>query len=179
MPDNAGSYVDQRLMPGETVLFRTQEHWTARLGSITLGIVSALLGLVLLLVLLPLPAEARPFSAGWGVACLIFSVAVVALGKVYHKNHEYAVTDRRVLFCTPTQTYDVLLSRLEALNVSKAIFGSYGTVMVTSAGVTEVFAKVNYCVQLARTIEAQMRKLVEQPQAVYVVPTPPPAGAAK
>jgi hypothetical protein len=179
MPNNAGSYVDQRLMPGETVLFRTQEHWTSRLGSITLGIVSALLGLVLLLVLLPVPAEARPFSVGWGVACLVFSVVVIALGKVYHKNHEYAVTDRRVLFCTPTQTYDVLLIRLEAVNVSTAIFGSYGTVMVTSAGVTEVFGKVNYCVQLARTIEAQIRKLAEQPQAVYVVPTPPPAGAAK
>jgi len=179
MTNSAGSYVDQRLKPGETVLFRTQEHWTARLGSITLGFVSALLGLVLLLVLLQVPAEARPFSAGWGVACLIFSVVVVALGKMYHKSHEYAVTDRRVLFCSPTQTYDVLLSRLEALNVSKAIFGSYGTVMVTSAGVTEVFEKVDYCVQLARTIETQMRKLVEQPQAVYVVPTPPPAGAAK
>ncbi len=63
--------------------------------------------------------------------------------------------------------------------MNTAIFGSYGTVMVTSAGVTEVFDKVDYCVQLARTIEAQMSKLVEQPQAVYVVPTPPPAGAAK
>jgi hypothetical protein len=179
MPNNAGSYVDQRLMPGETVLFRTQEHWTARMGSISLAFVFSLLGLVLLLVLLPIPAAARPVSAGWGVGCLIFAVAAFVAGKIYHQSHEYAVTDRRILFCTPMQTYDVLLNRLEAVNVSEAFFGSYGSVMIRSAGVTEVFEKVNYCVQLARTIEAQMRKLVEQPQAVYVVPTPPPAGAAK
>lgn len=176
---NGRSYVDQRLMPGETVLFSTRDHWTARLSSISLGTVFAILGLVLLGVLLPIPEAARPINAGWGAGCLLFAVVVVTLGKWFHKINEYAVTDRRVLFCTPTDTEEVLLSRLESVNVSTSFFGSYGSVSVKSAGVTEEFSPVENCVQFARTIEAEMRKIVEQPQAVYVVPTPPPAGAAK
>ncbi len=107
------SYIDESLVPGETVLHRARVSWWSQAGLVVLGI--------LLLV------------AGGG---LFFLVA--AWIKVH--STELAITNRRVIAkfgFIKRDTVEINLEKVEALRVEQGFWGrvpNYGTILRTGTG---------------------------------------------
>jgi hypothetical protein len=83
------SYVDEHLLPGEVVRFRTRLHWK-------LFLIPAL---VILLLLLPLTIVLLASKTAKAVAIFPLEIAVVllAIPHVKRRNSEFAVTSKRVI----------------------------------------------------------------------------------
>jgi uncharacterized membrane protein YdbT with pleckstrin-like domain len=110
------SYIDNNLMSGETVLYRSHiSRWS--LAPLILG------GIVLL------PA------VGIGLIFLVWAW-------VSYKTTEFAVTDKRIIAKTgliSRNTVEMFLDKVESLNVEQSIPGrilNYGTVTIRGTGAT-------------------------------------------
>ncbi len=107
------SYIDESLVPGETVLHRARVSWWSQAGLVVLGI--------LLLVV---------------VVGLFFLVA--AWIKVH--STELAITNRRVIAkfgFIKRDTVEINLEKVEALRVEQGFWGrvlNFGTILMTGTG---------------------------------------------
>lgn len=111
-----GSYVDENLMSGETVLCRARVSRWSLAPTVALGV------LLLPVFLLGLFFLARAAIAYWST--------------------EFAVTDKRVIAKTgliTRSTVEMFLDKVESLNVSQGLAGrlfDYGTVTIRGTGAT-------------------------------------------
>jgi hypothetical protein len=147
-------YVDQNLIPGEKVLFRTKIHWS----SIVFTVISLLFWIVLWFMVAPLalayiantmPSNTRGES-GVMAANLMITIffGVVILGLVLSLllrvieffTTEFAVTDKRVLAKMGSirqRTIELFLTQVEGIMVDQSLLGrllGYGTLIVTGTG---------------------------------------------
>lgn len=148
------SYVDQNVMPGEQVLYRTRMHWFG-LVALALRIVFwVVLWFVVAPLILAYFAENLPASRtsaesllfiNWAIT-LLFGIVIVALLAAFVLQMtalfttEFAVTDKRVLAkmgSLRVKTIELFLSQVEGIMVEQGILGrlmGYGTLVVTGTG---------------------------------------------
>ncbi|HET9577347.1 MAG TPA: PH domain-containing protein [Usitatibacter sp.] len=109
------SYIDQSLIPGETVLHRARVTWWSQAGLIILGI-------VLLVVAI-------------GLVFLIMAWVNV-------KSTEIAITNKRIIAkfgFIRRSTVEIGLDKVEALRVEQGVWGrflNYGTILISGTGST-------------------------------------------
>ncbi|MGE5097862.1 MAG: PH domain-containing protein [Betaproteobacteria bacterium] len=109
------SYIDQSLIPGETVLHRARVTWWSQAGLI-------LLGIVLLVVAI-------------GLVFLIMAWVNV-------KSTEIAITNKRIIAkfgFIRRSTVEIGLDKVEALRVEQGVWGrflNYGTILISGTGST-------------------------------------------
>jgi len=149
-------YVDENLLPGETVEYRAHLHPVIFLHAA----VFALLGLVLV---------GYGFSKpGWdlvsilGSASLLYA-AVIGGGRVIqHISSEFAITNKRVLIKVGfihRHTLEMLLSKVETIRVDQGLLArliGYGTIVVTGTGGTnEPFRSIANPLEFRKQVQAR------------------------
>jgi hypothetical protein len=142
-------YVDENLMPGETVVARANLHWGMLVGP-TFG--TGLVGLAivpLILIGLAVPVDdpyAKSMIPFTLLCCLVpyFLFAGVVMGSAIAKylTTEFAVTDSRIIAKSGVlrrNSLELHLRKLESIDVSQPLMGrifGYGTIVASGTGGT-------------------------------------------
>jgi uncharacterized membrane protein YdbT with pleckstrin-like domain len=141
------SYVDNSLIPNETVSFRTRLHpvlfaWPilfllAAIGALAYGVIHVAAGLLVIAVVL-------------GLAKYLVYIS-----------SEFAVTNKRVIIKVGVlrrRTLEMLLSKVEAVAVTQGIFGRLfgcGSILITGTGGTkELFLNISSPLEFRRAVQA-------------------------
>lgn len=120
-------YIDQNLMPGEEVTFRTKLHWYVFFWPLIIIIASVLL-------------VATGGDALIGSVLLFFGLATVVGAAVRYSTSEFAITNRRVMMKTGfirRNSLELLLDKIEGVGVDQSILGrilGHGTITVSGTG---------------------------------------------
>jgi uncharacterized membrane protein YdbT with pleckstrin-like domain len=146
------SYIDNHLLTGESIRYRTRLHWRVYLIPLLLDvlffvplIVWALLSDMKLLALIP------------------FSAALVVITGIhlYRVSSEFAVTNKRVIVklgMLSTRSVELLLPKIEAISVSQTVMGrlfGYGEIVVIGSGGTrETFAGIQSPLAFRQAVQA-------------------------
>jgi len=160
------SYVENNLIPGETILYRTKLHWIVLFWPVLVG---SLLGLISVLLLFSAVAsrsgssQSHSVAAGTGAFFLVVGAAIIGFGILRRNATEIAVTNKRVLIKTgllSRRTIELLLSKIESIGVDESpsgrIFG-FGTVIVRGTGGTpESFDQIAHPLEFRRQVHAHV-----------------------
>jgi uncharacterized membrane protein YdbT with pleckstrin-like domain len=146
------SYIEDTLVPGEQVVFRTHLHWKVFL-------LPALLALgALALIALAMDQGMNPYLSLFILVIPFWSLLAAYLG---WRCSEFAVTDKRVLIKTgivSRHTLETLLTKVENIGVEQTLGGrlfNYGTLYVTGTGSTrETFPGIHAPLDFRKAIEA-------------------------
>lgn len=136
------SYIDQSLLPGEEVVYRTHPHWI-----IFIGTIGWVIGTFFALFILPFSTFGQltiggthPFYLiltfmGWAGATINGIVAYIQ-----YRTSEYGITNKRVIVKVgfiQRATLEILLHRIESVQVVQSIAGrllDYGTIVIAGTG---------------------------------------------
>jgi uncharacterized membrane protein YdbT with pleckstrin-like domain len=135
-------YIENNLVPGETVLYKTRLHWIVLIGPLLLSIVLAALGIAALVGGYKVGDESRTGLVVGGTLLLIAAVIVLAIGLVRRNATEVAVSNKRVLIkkgFVARKSLEVLLTKIESIAVNESVAGrmpGYGTVVQRGTGGT-------------------------------------------
>jgi len=160
------SYVENNLIPGETILYRTKLHWIVLFWPVLVG---SLLGLISVLLFFSAVAsrsgssQSHSVAAGTGAFFLVVGAAIIGFGILRRNATEIAVTNKRVLIKTgllSRRTIELLLSKIESIGVDESpsgrIFG-FGTVIVRGTGGTpESFDQIAHPLEFRRQVHAHV-----------------------
>jgi uncharacterized membrane protein YdbT with pleckstrin-like domain len=138
-------YIENNLIPGEQVLFKTRLHSITIFVHATMGLIIGLIGLFCLYNSIAGQNDPTGQSKVWeisgGILVLIGTVTVIYA--ILKRNAtEMAVTNRRILIKTgflSRRTIELLLSRVESILITEPFLGrvlGYGTVVVRGTGGT-------------------------------------------
>jgi uncharacterized membrane protein YdbT with pleckstrin-like domain len=162
-------YIDQSLVPGETIAYRARLHWIVVAPILLAGGALVLAGAVALLFALLGSGTARDASVPLSVAgavLLLAGTGWIAFGMVRWMATEINVTTRRVLIKTGVltrRTTEVLLSKVESVSVEESvsarIFG-FGRVTIHGTGGTpETFDRIAGPQRFRRQVQIQIEAL--------------------
>ncbi|MGA2427842.1 MAG: PH domain-containing protein [Candidatus Acidiferrum sp.] len=167
------SYVENSLVPGETLLYETRHHWLVLLGPLLISVAFAALGVGCLAELVAakegqgmlvgaseMEVHATEFG---GVLLIVVAIAVFAFGLAKRNATEMAVTNRRVLIKTGLgnrRTLDLMLSRVESIAVEETFWGrmlGFGSVILHGTGGTpESFVMIAHPQEFRRYVQEQI-----------------------
>jgi uncharacterized membrane protein YdbT with pleckstrin-like domain len=162
------SYVEQNLVPGETLLYQTRHHWIVLLGPAFLSLLLDLGGVGLLVIAFSSKANDASGSAGSGkeamiigaILLLVIGTAILLYGMAKRNATEMAVTNKRVLIktgMTSRRTLDLMLGRVESIGVEETMMGrmlGYGTVILRGTGGTpEPFVMIAHPQEFRRQVQ--------------------------
>ncbi len=136
------SYIDQSLLPGETVVYRTHPHWIIFTPTFIWIIV-----MLLSLTVLPEFQIGRLYLVGYRPFYLIFAFIAFAgatvngvFTYVQYRTSEYGITNKRVIVkigFIQRATLEILLPRIESIQVIQSVTGrllDYGTIIIAGTG---------------------------------------------
>ncbi len=145
-------YIDNNLLSGETVFFRTHLHWKV-----------FLLPGLLFLAGLALTAGAiyQGLDPYLSLLILVIPIGVLFQSYLTWRCSEFAVTDKRVLIKTgivSRHTLETILTKVENIGVEQTLWGrlfNFGTLYVTGTGSTrETFPGIHAPLEFRKAIEA-------------------------
>jgi len=146
------SYVDNHLLPNETVIYKTTLHWKVYVWPV---VISALVCVPLLV--LALRGEHKPLAAA---PALVIAVLVGA-AFVRRRSCEYAVTNKRVIVkvgVMQSRSVELLLGKVEGITVTQGLMGKvfgYGEIVITGSGGTrEPFTGIQAPFDFRRAVQA-------------------------
>lgn len=161
------SYIEQNLIPGETVLYKTRLHWIVLVRPLIVGLVLGSIGLVF--VFGGYAASGKDVSYGGMIfigALLLLAAAIsIGAGLIKKNATEVAVSNRRVLIKSgfiSRKTIEVTLAKVESVAVDESALGrmlGYGDVIVRgTGGTTESFARIPNPSELSRQVQGQIEQ---------------------
>ncbi len=141
-------YVDDNLLPGEHVIYRTSLHPVIYLAPATVIVAGLVIG--------------ATQTALAGLAALAGGLALLLVTWIRQWSSEFAVTDRRVGIKTgwlARRTIELNMSKVESIEVSQGLVRrllDYGTITVIGTGGTmEPFAMIAGPLGLPRAVQSQ------------------------
>jgi uncharacterized membrane protein YdbT with pleckstrin-like domain len=153
--DPGMAYVEQNLMPGEGIRYRTHLHWIIYAGALLCG-VSALL-----LLILSMDYRGQFPLAGLGGLLLVVAAGLAFSRWVIARTSEFAVTNKRVIIkrgLVRRHTLELLLSKVESIGVDQGIAGrifGYGSIVVIGTGGTrETFDNISQPLEFRKQVQA-------------------------
>ena len=160
------SYVEQHLIPGETLQYQTKLHWHVMFWHVAAGAIFALVGIALLAGLWNSKESSGGSSAvmtGLGLVCLVAGALFIGFGILKRRATEMAVTNKRVIVkmgIVSRRTIELLLSRIESIVVDESAMGralGYGTVTIRGTGGTpEVFENISHPLEFRAQVQRQI-----------------------
>jgi uncharacterized membrane protein YdbT with pleckstrin-like domain len=162
-------YVEDNLLSGESIFFRTHLHWKVFLAPA-------------LLFLLAIAFTAAAIYEGVD-PYLSLLILVIPLGILFHsyltwRSCEFAVTDKRVLIKTgivSRHTLETILTKVENIGVEQTLWGrlfNFGTLYVTGTGSTrEVFPGIHAPLEFRKAIEAAAVAFEERRPSAFRQPS--------
>ena len=145
-------YVDNNLLPGEKIFFRTHLHWKVFLPPVLL---------FLLAIAFTVGAIYQGFDPYLSLLILVIPLGVLFHSYLTWRCSEFAVTDKRVLIKTgivSRHTLETILTKIENIGVEQTLWGrlfNFGTLYVTGTGATrEIFPGIHAPLEFRKAIEA-------------------------
>jgi uncharacterized membrane protein YdbT with pleckstrin-like domain len=158
-------YIENNLIPGETVLYKTRLHWIVVIGTLVAGVLLASVGLVFVVGGYEASAKGGSYAGMIivGLLLLIGAAVFIGVGLIRRNSTEVAVSNKRVLIKTgfiSRKSIEVLLSKVESIGVDESVLGrilGYGTVIVRGTGGTfETFPKIAHPNEFRRQVQQQI-----------------------
>jgi Bacterial PH domain len=158
-------YIENNLIAGEKVLFKTHLHWIVLVRSLLLGLLLVAGGLALLIADYELPVQdgEHPAMLIGGIFLLVLGGASTTSGFIRRNATEVGVTNRRVLIKTglmERKSIEVLLAKVESIGVEETALGrmlGYGSVIIRGTGGTfETFKKISHPNEFRRQVQQQI-----------------------
>src|SRR5713226_7054326 len=152
------SYIENNLLPGEKVIYKTRLHWSVLIGSASLALLLALSGWAVLLFADPAlrDPELKSMQIA-GFVLLFLAVCSLVRGLLKRNATEMSVTNRRLVIKTgllSRRTIELLLGKVESIQVQESFVGrmlGYGTIIVHGTGGTpESFHKIAHPLEFRR-----------------------------
>jgi hypothetical protein len=171
------SYIEKNLVPGETVVYETRLHWVVMVWHIVLAVVLLELpAIVLLYYAFSHEKELEPrmlhLLEGGGIALLLISGIVIAVGAVKRNATEMGVTNRRVVVKTGVaarKTIEMLLNKIESIEVNETAAGralGYGSItLIGTGGTSEPFHQMAKPLEFRNRVQLQIEKIRDQRSA--------------
>lgn len=179
------SYVDENLVPGESIAYRAQLHWVVVAPALIGGTLLDLIGVGLLVA--GLMARGHGGQATMplvfiGMALLLMGSLWVAAGFVRWRATEITVTNRRVFIKTGIlnrHTTEILLAKVESVSIEESLsarMGGFGRVTIHGTGGTpEVFERIARPHEFRRQVQIQIESLTSGERSGFR--TRPPSAA--
>jgi membrane protein YdbS with pleckstrin-like domain len=158
-------YIENNLIPGETVLYKTRLHWIVLLWALVAGVFLAGAAFALLVGAYHAGAQSDSRAAMIiaGLLLLVAAAVFVAVGIVRRNSTDMAVSNKRVLIKTgflARKSIEVLLSKVESIGVDESALGrilSYGSVIIRGTGGTfETFNRIAHPNEFRRQVQQQI-----------------------
>jgi Bacterial PH domain len=146
------SYIDNNLLAGEHVVFRTRLHWFMYVLPV----------LFLLAMMFPVGWLAGHGTwSNWAFLPIGLAVPILAAAAIKRHSSDFAVTNKRVMMKVGvfnTRSIELLLSKVEAIAVNQSLTGrlfGYGDIVVTgSGGTNESFSHIQSPLEFRRAVQA-------------------------
>src|SRR4029077_10547957 len=143
-------YVEQNLISGEEIAYRSGLHWIVLLRSMVVAALLGLLGVVMLVEGSQVKdAQARQAVSAFGVVAIVIGAIYLLAAMIRRHGAEFAVTNKRVIFKTGVMrrsSEELFLNKVESITVNEGMLGralNYGTINVRGTGGTlEPFHKI-------------------------------------
>ncbi|CAN5255880.1 PH domain-containing protein [soil metagenome] len=150
------SYIDENLLVGEYVLFRTKPHWIIFAVPIMLSV------LAIVLIIQRTPIELLGYL-------LLFTAAVQWFtAYLTYATCEYGLTNKRILIkigFIRRQSIETLLQRIEGIQIDQNILGrmlNYGTIIICGVGGTkDHFRMIDSPIQFRRNVQEQIERILQ------------------
>lgn len=132
------SFIEKNLANNEKIVYTGNLHWWIYAKNILLIV----LGFIII------SAAKNNFGSGVGGLFVIFAIIGLIGAYMRSKSSEFVITNRRIMLKTGVlkrKLVELQLNRAEGLRVDQGILGrilNYGSIIVTSGGVKEVFSPI-------------------------------------
>jgi uncharacterized membrane protein YdbT with pleckstrin-like domain len=153
--------LDDQLLAGERIVYRTRPHWILFGGPLLAALAAFAVGIVLQLTI----HDYRYRYAGWYAGAALLGVALLSAipPAIRYISSDFAVTDKRVLArmgILHRQSLETLLSKIEGIGVEQDLWGrllGFGTITITGTGGTrESVAGIPRPLEFRRQVQAQI-----------------------
>jgi uncharacterized membrane protein YdbT with pleckstrin-like domain len=147
--------LDDQLLSGEHIVYRTRPHWIVFGGPLLVGLLGVALGITLQLTM----------QDYWYAGAVLVGVALLLAvpPAVRYLSSDFAVTDKRVLArmgILHRQSLETLLSKIEGIGVEQDLWGrllGFGTLTITGTGGTrEALPGIPRPLEFRRQVQAQI-----------------------
>lgn len=157
-------YIDQNLISGEQVAYRSTWHWVVLLRSMVVAAVLTALGIVMLIEASNVNGDQyRGAVYVLGIGAIVLGLMDLVAAMIRRSGAEFAVTNKRVIFKTglmKRSSEEIFLSKIESVTVDEGLWGralNYGTINVRGTGGTlEPFRKIARAQEFRRQIQEQI-----------------------
>lgn len=157
-------YVDDNLIDGERVLYRTHLHRIAFLPAMFASLVLGFIAFALY-------SGESTKSFAW--PALVLVPLPILRTYIIWRSSEFAVTDKRVLLKTGVftrHTLETLVMKVENVGVEQSLVGrilNYGTITVTGTGATkETFERIAEPLEFRKQVQSATLKFEEHRRSV-------------
>jgi uncharacterized membrane protein YdbT with pleckstrin-like domain len=159
------SYVENNLISGENVVYRTGVHWSVLFGSAILVAIIAGAGIAVLVYRTDIAGNEIPVNDVTIAGAVLIVVAAIIFGySIVKKNAtEIAVTDKRVIIktgMTSRRSLEIMLAKVESIGIEESVAGrmlGYGTVVIHGTGGTpEPFRKIAHPSEFRMAVQQQV-----------------------
>jgi uncharacterized membrane protein YdbT with pleckstrin-like domain len=136
------SYIDNHLMDGEQVVYRTKLHWIIFWGAIVFLILAFV---AVIFFMMGRFDNNQNYKYIGGILSILFLAIALAWGihsTVPYTTSEFGLTNKRVMIKTgfiKRESLEILLAKVEAMHVRQGIWGrilNYGTIDIRGTGGT-------------------------------------------
>ena len=151
-------YIEQSLISGESLVYRTRLHWNVLIKPVIWGGVPLAAGCVLVMT-----RYAR-------VAWVLIPLGLLLLTFAYtnYFSSEFGVTNKRVLVKTGfmgTRSFEILLAKVEGIGVDQNLWQkmfNYGTIVISGTGGSkETFPQIRGPFEFRRQVQEQIAATLE------------------
>lgn len=158
-------YIENSLVPGETVLYKTHLHWIILIGKLFAALLLGAAGVACIVgsQQLNLKGDEQNALLIAGALLLVIAGITLAAGVIRKNSTEVAVTNKRVLIKTgimARKSIEVLLAKVESIGVNESAFGrmlGYGSVIIRGTGGTfETFHNIANPNEFRKQVQQQI-----------------------
>jgi len=145
------SYIENNLMNGESVVYRTKLHWIVFLWPIICFVVAIIF-----------------FSGGGETStaaglCIVYAILTGVVSFINFKTSEFGITNKRVIVKVGfirRNSIEVLLNKVEGIQVSQGILGrilGFGSITISGTGGTkDPFHKIDAPLEFRKRAQEQI-----------------------
>jgi len=147
-------YIDENLMSGEQVVYRTKLHWIVFLGPIIF--------VILAFIFFASGKEIAPVGSLFFLIAIVWAVSAF----ISFKTSEFGITNKRVLIKVGfirRNSLETLLKKVEGIQVNQGILGrifNYGTILIKGTGGTSnPFHKIEAPMEFRKKVQEQIASI--------------------
>jgi len=151
-------YIDDNLMSGEQVVYRTKLHWIILLVPIIFAVIFAVIALIMIF------AGGDAAAVGYFFLLFLFIAIIRVISSfITFKTSEIGVTNKRILIKVGwirRTSLETLLTKVEGIQVNQGILGrilNYGTIVIKGTGGTSTpFHKIEAPLKFRKKVQEQI-----------------------